>query len=293
MTRDPRSSWRSSRGAACTNATELPKPKLEPARGVLYPHPPGVQVGRFWPSPELAAFVEHYWWVRWQVAQPQIQEVLSYPSVHVVFEGADARIVGIVRARFTRRLEGGGSVCAIKFQPGMFRLIHAEPAVRLTDRSIALGAELGRPASALAAELARLPSEPARVQLLEECLRAVVPEPSAHAELARDLVALAREDSSLQSAAGLARAGGLTLRGLERLFRDYIGVGPKWVVRRFRLQEAADRLQSGAETVAAVAASLGYFDQAHFVRDFKAVVGSTPSEYKQEAKAPRPPASEE
>jgi AraC-like DNA-binding protein len=268
---------------ACTNATG-PRPRLEPSPGVLYPLALGVELGRFWPSTELEPFVEHYWWVRWDVETPFVSEVLSYPSVHVVFEGNAARIVGIVRARFSRRLEGRGSVFAIKFRPGMFRSLRPEPAWQLTDRTLELGAELGAPAAEISAALRALPTELERAKLLDERLRAVRPPEQRDAVLARGLVDRVRQDSGLQSVVALASIAGLSPRALQRLFRAYVGIGPKWVVRRFRLQEAAERLQKGSETIASVAQSLGYFDQAHFDHDFKAVVGSSPLDYVSKAR---------
>ena len=62
----------------------------------------------------------------------------------------------------------------------------------------------------------------------------------------------------------------LTKRTLERLFRHYVGVSPIWVIRRYRLYEAADQLdRSEIVDWPRLAADLGYFDQAHFIKDFK------------------------
>ncbi len=63
-------------------------------------------------------------------------------------------------------------------------------------------------------------------------------------------------------------------------------MSPKWVIQRYRLHEAAEQLAAG-EPVSqpGLALSLGYSDQAHFVRDFKAIVGVTPGAY---ARAARP-----
>ena len=59
-----------------------------------------------------------------------------------------------------------------------------------------------------------------------------------------------------------------------------MGVGPKWVIQRYRLHEAVARVQAGRPVAwAALAQDLGYFDQAHFIRDFKAMVGQTPQAY--------------
>lgn len=274
--------------AACKNATEPeaaagPQPKPGKPRGPLV-RPPGVANGRVSPSSDLATWVEHYWWVRWDVAEPQVAEVLSYPSLHVTFERDEALIVGIVRQKFTRRLEGRGEVFAVKFRPGMFRPWFGAPVFRLTDRTPALGPRLGVPARRLLREIFAEKDEIARAQVLEALLRAHLPPPDADAELARDLVERVHAERDLTSVADLARASGLGARGLQRLFRDYVGVGPKWVVRRFRLQEAAELLETTDQTVGSVAAALGYFDQAHFVRDFKAVVGQTPSDYVRRAR---------
>lgn len=69
-------------------------------------------------------------------------------------------------------------------------------------------------------------------------------------------------------------------RTLQRLFSQYVGVSPKWVIKRYRLHEVAERLEAGDVVDGArIASELGYFDQAHFIKDFKAVVGRTPAQY--------------
>ncbi len=53
-----------------------------------------------------------------------------------------------------------------------------------------------------------------------------------------------------------------------------MGVGPKWVILRYRIHEALERAETDRTTDwAALAADLGYADQAHLVRDFTATVG--------------------
>ena len=72
----------------------------------------------------------------------------------------------------------------------------------------------------------------------------------------------------------------LSKRTLQRLFRQYVGVSPKWVIKRYRIQEVVERLTSGEMAGwSTLAMELGYTDQAHFIKDFKAIVGCTPSEY--------------
>ena len=78
----------------------------------------------------------------------------------------------------------------------------------------------------------------------------------------------------------------LTPREVQRLCRRYLGFGPKHVLRRVRLREAAERIKDGqSENFAALAVALGYFDQAHLAHDFKAVTGRSPSQWSRELKA--------
>jgi AraC-like DNA-binding protein len=71
---------------------------------------------------------------------------------------------------------------------------------------------------------------------------------------------------------------------INKLFNEYVGVGPKWVVKRYRLQEAADQLAGGEDAdLPQLALDLGYFDQPHFIKDFKSIVGKTPTEYSRKA----------
>ena len=76
-------------------------------------------------------------------------------------------------------------------------------------------------------------------------------------------------DRQLQRVADVERLHHLSARTLQRLFERYVGVGPKWVLARYRIHDAVGELDAGYDgTIADLAASLGWYDQAHFVRDF-------------------------
>ena len=77
----------------------------------------------------------------------------------------------------------------------------------------------------------------------------------------------------------LAARLGTTPRSLQRFCAEWIGVGPKELVRWARLHEAAGRAAAGPVDWAELAAELGYADQAHLVRDFSRVVGEPPARY--------------
>jgi AraC-like DNA-binding protein len=94
------------------------------------------------------------------------------------------------------------------------------------------------------------------------------------------LVAVAESDPTFTRADQLAAHAGVGLRTLQRQFAEYVGIGPKWVVQRFRLLDAAAAAHRGdAVDWSTLATELGYSDQAHLTRAFTAVVGSPPVAY--------------
>jgi transcriptional regulator GlxA family with amidase domain len=122
------------------------------------------------------------------------------------------------------------------------------------------------------------------VAALEEYLLAADPRPDPVVADVRALVAQAEEDRSLTRAEQLAERASTSLRSLQRLFTDYVGIGPKWVVARFRILDAAAAAHGGdLVDWAALATELGFTDQAHLTRAFTAVVGTPPATYARQA----------
>jgi AraC-like DNA-binding protein len=256
----------------------------EPPRGVLHRLPPDEFAHwRSPPPPELEPWVEHWWSVRWNLEgrPPRVQETLPHPTVHLVSEPGLAAVWGVQTRRFARTLAGRGSAFGVKFRVGAFRGFLGAPVASLLDRHVPVEALFPEDAAALRAlaDGDGAPEDEA-VAVATRALRRRLPAPSAQAGLAREIVALAGRDRTLNDVAALARASGLAVRSLQRLFAEQVGVSPKWVLRRHRLHEAVARAQGGeALDWAALAQELGYFDQAHLIADFRALVGWTPASY--------------
>lgn len=231
------------------------------------------------PAPALRPYVEHYWLIDWDLAEPYVSHVVPHPAVHLVFQRFEGQepfveIAGVQRGLFTQKLEGRGRVCGVKFRPGGFRPFAPDlPVSHWTGRRVHLPGTDPAPVLAPA-------DEAARVAALDTHLLALAPGPDPQADLAMTVVDHARTDRTIRRVADLARAEGVSVRLLQRLFSAYVGVGPKWVILRYRIHEALQRAETEAEVDwAALAADLGYADQAHLIRDFKATVGLSPTAY--------------
>ena len=94
------------------------------------------------------------------------------------------------------------------------------------------------------------------------------------------LVERAEADRTILRARQLADLAGVSDRTLQRWFREYVGVSPKSVVQRHRLLDVAAAAHDDDDVDwAALAAELGYADQSHLIRHFRAVVGESPARY--------------
>lgn len=98
---------------------------------------------------------------------------------------------------------------------------------------------------------------------------------------AHALVRAIASDTRLTTTTRLTEVAGMSERSLQRLFARYVGPSPKQVIVRYRLQDAVASLaEPRGETLASLATRLGFYDQAHFAREFTAFVGIPPSQYR-------------
>ncbi|MCA9757484.1 MAG: AraC family transcriptional regulator [Candidatus Eisenbacteria bacterium] len=244
--------------------------------------PSRIRHERYLAAEDLRPFVEHFWTVHWDLTAqpPRAVSTLPHPSVHLVFDSqAGSNLAGPSRARFQRELEGEGRVFAVKFRPGGFRPFLGAPVARLADTVVPGETVFGPDFLALVEAIEAASTVDERVERIEPFLRARSGPHDPMVEVVSSLVDEIAREPGLTKVQDVASRAGVGTRTLQRLFSEYVGVSPKWVLQRYRLHEAADRLLAGTTDLATLALDLGYSDQAHFVRDFRLVVGETPGTY--------------
>jgi AraC-like DNA-binding protein len=258
--------------------------KIGPPRGLLkYPAGPGAfHHARLAPPDALAHVVLHFWIVRWDLGDgpSQLRETLPHPNVHLVFEANASRIQGVFTGRFKRLLEGKGCVVGVKFRAGGFRPFFRQSVSTLRDRSIDGERVLGAEVTLLAADVLSNADDDRTIALVARFLRERLPPQDPNSDLAASIVETIEADRTLVRVDQLVERWSTSKRSLQRLFEDYVGVSPKWVINRYRMHEALEHVHSGAAVDwPELALSLGYFDQSHFIRDFRALVGCSPMQY--------------
>jgi AraC-like DNA-binding protein len=258
------------------------------ARGLVSSRASGrrVQSCTYAATDALGDVVAAFWTARWDLRgqEPHVTELLSDPCVNFVFESggthAGSRIVGVWTRLWSRTLEGQGHVRGVKLRAGAVRAFVDMPAYRLANRIVQLSSVFGSETARLERGVLEPPDDDAFAHLRAWLLKRRIGAREGPVQLAVAVVDRIARDPEITTVERLATVAGLDRRSLQRLFREYVGASPKWVLRRNRLQEVALRIERGeGPTLAALAAELGYTDQAHLARDFRSAVGRSPRDF--------------
>ncbi|GAA2172825.1 helix-turn-helix domain-containing protein [Agrococcus versicolor] len=232
------------------------------------------------PHPALVDVVETCWHVRWSLGDEEIvQRVIEAPAVTITIERGDVP-AALVRTTpgpraWSRTIRGAGEVLGIRLRPAGLAVVSDLPVgAPGTTRVDADDPRL----LAIAEAIAAADTLEDRLRVVDDRLRAAAADrpPTSEGLLANAAVA------ELTRAVHLRTSGvvpGASDRAVQRALRATLGMGPKAVARRIRLQEVARLLAAPGATPAAVAAELGYADQAHLTNDLRGVAGVTPAAY--------------
>jgi AraC-like DNA-binding protein len=243
---------------------------------------------RYEPDPQFRELLQRFWIPVWSVppGREAPQKVLQYPVSLLVISADYARFYGVASGLSTTTLTGDGWAVGLMCAPAAGFLLARTPMAAYTDRFVDVGDVLG-PAGARLTDRVRdvMSGEPASgaahraaMDAFGDVLRPYLPV-DAEGELVNRLVAYVESRSDVVRVAQVCAEFGLSERALQRLVSRRLGLTPKWLIQRRRLQEAAERLRTRSTPLSEVAAVLGYADQPHFIRDFAKVTAMTPGEF--------------
>ena len=231
----------------------------------------------FPPSAQLKPFVECFW-----SAEPG-HSLAAYPvlpdgCVDIVYApgiSGELQVVGTMTHAQSFALSACDFQFGVRFRPGMSQAFLPLPGLEITDRSIGLSEIWGARARRLTEQISELRSPVQGIRLLEENL----PKPA-------DITLVQRVCASIVEGRGqvriddLAFEAGLSARQLRRLLLEHVGLSPKHFCRIIRFRHSLTRLsQASRGDWAQVALECGYYDQAHFINEFREFSGYTPGEF--------------
>ncbi|WP_164156420.1 helix-turn-helix domain-containing protein [Sandarakinorhabdus rubra] len=257
-----------------------------------------ISIRYFAPAPALRAHVSSYYWfeshlpafadlMRAELGQVRLvvegDAVNRYADGHVR-AGRGAILQGPTTAPVHYSAQGSLSLFGIGLLPQGWAELIGLPAHELADDAVDLAAVL--PAAGVTRLLDRLAnagSDAERCAVVNHCLLARLERVRSpvtwFTRLADDwLTASANPDVDT-----LVAASGMSARSVERLSHRLYGASPKLLARKYRALGAAVRLGTGEADSWADAAGDAFYDQAHFIREFKSFTGMTPARFLAEA----------
>jgi AraC-like DNA-binding protein len=256
-----------------------------------------VSYDEYVPTPPLAPFVRCLWTLRAGAgAAGEAQPIVPDGCVELIFHVGDSFrrrvrdgswavqprsiLVGAVTDPTIVEPTGEADVIGIRLHPWSARAFLGLPLNELGNDLLSLEDIAPRLSGALAGLLEDTPDESARLarvlaSLETHAARQPLPDPAVRAAIERMTSA-----AELPAVAQVAAALGRSTRWVQRTFSETLGIGPKMLSRIARVQRALKLARRDSRaTWSAIAADAGYFDHSHLVRDFRQLVGCTPSEF--------------
>ncbi|MBE1444162.1 helix-turn-helix transcriptional regulator [Paenibacillus sp. OAS669] len=260
--------------------------ETKPSMGILNFDKAKYVLNRYTPSEDIGFFVKHYWIASWDLTgqEPYLQSVVPNPCVNLLFQSGRSAVYAAAKQTYSILLQGKGCVVGAKFKPGGFYPFIKKPVSEALQQPIAVHDMLGIEAREAEELLLSQSDETRMVELLEDLLRPKLPEQDEQVVLVNqivDRIALEREITKVEQ---VSECFAMNKRKLQRLFEQYVGLSPKTVIKLYRLQNAAEAMDRGQQPdLLELSLKLGYYDQSHFIKDFKATVGKTPEAYAKQA----------
>lgn len=218
---------------------------------------------------------------------------LSYTPFNFYHHGEESRLEDVFFAGLwdkysDARLKfcGCSHVLGVCFHPEGFQPFLKIPLSEFKNQMFGAGEVGVKLANAIEGKLREAPDIETRLGILENELASMLGDNDYHhADFSKVFNALKINSDPLLLTAFCAQ-NGLSVRKLERMFNKYIGISAKTYAAMNRFQNSLNGiLYSEYDKLSDIAYSQGYFDQAHFIRDFKRFSGNTPKIFARQNKS--------
>lgn len=259
---------------------------------------PTMPLIRYRPSTPLDTHVECFWWSQREDRQRFCEHMLPSGGAQLIFALHEATMVCLPSAEFAKPLtwsrgivhgpqwkyylsgpKPAGATVGVSFRPGGAGVVLGVPAAEIADGHVSLAAIWGSRGARLREQLLAAENSSAIFRILEMDLAAHLARPLlVHPAVAQ---ALAHPFADGHSQIGtIQRQSGYSPRHFIGLFRAAVGFTPKHYYRVKRFNAVLRHLATGdEESLADIAASIGYSDQSHLTREFRELAGITPTQY--------------
>lgn len=251
----------------------------------------------FDPNDNLSDFIKCYWSLEAPKAiNPEKQRIVPDGCMEMIFHYGDfykqyltdatsiLQPKCFVFGQITQPLDieptGKTGIFAVRFLPNGFEPFTEFPIHAMENKAVPLIELFGEEANKLENEVLNASSNEERVKILDGFLTKLITNAKVIDSITKSSVALILELKGRLSIGALSDNLNINRRKLERKFAAVIGVSPKQLSKIIRLQATLKMINNNQFTsLTSIAYNGNYYDQAHFVKDFKDFTGVSPKEF--------------
>ncbi len=192
-----------------------------------------------------------------------------------------AMVVGQITKPYYVQPTGYVNSFAVRFYPFGFANFISKPLHELADQDTPLSVLFGEEtARELEQKIIDAPDTQARIEIVESFLLGKLTDQSVIDHIVTSTIDALSQTKGNASISSILKDDPSKRRNLERKFSKQVGISPKQLGKIIRLQAALKMILSGkGEKLTQVAYESEYYDQAHFIKDFKEFTGTNPKEY--------------
>ncbi|YCK81881.1 helix-turn-helix domain-containing protein [Arthrobacter sp. D3-18] len=256
-------------------------------KGILYP----ARLPTFhrFPAPaSVTDLVQWFWIPEWNIepGRSSRQHVIAYPTSNLVVQGEAVEFSGPTTRAAYRDLTGEGWAVGALLRPAAVPLFTDNPGALRDQEVVLVLANLHEAVSATMTPSAGDTHDggarrEGAVEAFVAWLVSLECKASEEALLANRMMDVIASEPDVLLIEDVASRLAVSPRTLQRIAGKYVGLSPSALIRRRRLQDAAERTRSDPTAdLAAIAVELGYADHAHLTNDFRKYLGFTPSGYR-------------
>ena len=246
------------------------------------------------PSEALKPYVKYYWVC---TTGEDVFKESMYPSGHLefcidisngeTFRHFDNRlermpkleVLGHITIPTSATVAKGTTILVTRFYPHASSLFVPNPALDFTNKSIDLYDILGHKSTDFYTQIMEQPTVEMKVRILEAFLiQQLIKNRKKHKKL-KLIENICRHISATEpfNSKSLSVEFGFSERYIQKLFLECVGLTPQNYFAVQRFNKSLELIQSSTKTLTSIALECGYYDQAHFIKEFKSYTALTPS----------------
>jgi AraC-like DNA-binding protein len=249
---------------------------------------------RFDPAEELKNIIECYWIIEDDDVSPQQQKIIPDGFIEIIFhyrspyrinlggrweQQSLSLLAGQIRNHFFLENTGTSGIIGVKLKPTALTHLFGLSMYQFTDRVVDILSVPALQSLWRQEQLSVAQDHEKRIVLLDDLFKEIISEKKYAPTIAEQAIDLIFANHGMMPVSDITHKIGIGERQLENLFKKYVGLSPKFFMRIIRFNYIFKLVQENNQSWSGLAYEASYFDQSHFIRNFRDFTGENPSDY--------------